>query len=63
MSLECVECEHDVRGKHDWDCGLNIYYHFRKWRGKRKRLLVTDAFLAGWKAAMAYRDEPEDDEV
>ena len=34
MSLECAECERDLRGGHDDDCGLLIYQEFRKWRGR-----------------------------
>ena len=62
MSLECAECERDLRGGHDDDCGLLIYQEFRKWRGERKRLRVTDAFIGGWKAAMAHRDELENED-
>ena len=66
MSLECAECERDLRGGHDDDCVLLMYQEFLKWHGKRKRLHVADAadaFIGGWKAAMAHRDELENEDV
>ena len=55
----CPNCGHYLSGDTCDKCGVEpsdwkeveIYKLFRKWRGTNKRLLVTDAFRAGYAAA------------